>query len=767
MKRSAARVVALVGVVLVVALVATSIKRVPADHQGIRLRDGGSVSRYGPGLHFVRPFSGPLIVYPAGMVERRFPFEGVYEARISTGERVGVVLTLEVDFGANSGEFIHRAFGEDLWRGLSDLVEEAVEIEAAGWMEGGSALDDFADAVVEQMRATMGRAGIRVVGRRVDAFDVMTGDAGAASASVLSRPLRKVVFIGVDGGDWEIILPMVEKGHLPNFAKILKEGTTGPLRSIEPLLSPLIWTTMATGKLPEEHGILSFTVVDPETGRQLPITRMSRRVDALWNILTDRGRTVDVIGWLASYPAENINGAMVTDRAGYLAYAGGGEDKGMAPDIISPTERVEEIAKLMVESEALDHEEFRRILDIDRATFDREKVIEFDKREPVNNLIMLYATAKSFHNIAKHLLATNPPDFLGVYFEWCDAVGHLFMSYAPPRLEWIEEEDYAKFKDVMFNTYVFQDRIIGELIELTDDETVIMIASDHGFKNGPNRPRLSSDIHGGHAAFWHQPVGIIALYGNGIRRGHKLGETTVLDILPTILAFEGIPQARDMPGRILIDAFEDSLASRVDKTVVATLESGKHRGGVSVAAGAADEEALKKLEALGYITPMNPNDYNNLGQRLQRQGEFDKAIEQFKKALAINPNFPGALNNIGVCYGRIGEYSLAEQSFQKALSLKRDDVYAMNNLAIMYMETGNLDKAREYAEMAVSTEPSYANGHLTLGSVSATLGDFERAEREFSRVLELDPANQRAQQNLERVRLERSRGGGSPGGGGR
>jgi tetratricopeptide (TPR) repeat protein len=214
-----------------------------------------------------------------------------------------------------------------------------------------------------------------------------------------------------------------------------------------------------------------------------------------------------------------------------------------------------------------------------------------------------------------------------------------------------------------------------------------------------------------------------------------------------------------MSGKVLIDAFEDSLAARVDRTVVATLESGKGQQRAETASGAADEEALKKLEALGYITPMNPNDYNNLGQRYQQQGEHEKAIEQFKKALAINPNFPGALNNLGVCYGQIGEYDLAEEALKKALSLKKDDVFAMNNLAVMYMETNRLDEAREYAEMAVRTEPSYANGHLTLGSVSATFGDLDRAEAEFARALELDPTSRRAQMNLEKVRLEKSRGG--------
>jgi Flp pilus assembly protein TadD len=478
----------------------------------------------------------------------------------------------------------------------------------------------------------------------------------------------------------------------------------------------------------------------------------------VWNMLGDRGRTVDVVGWLATYPAEDINGLMITDRAGYLAYAGATGGGVLAPGVISPQDSAAAIAKLVVKSETLDYDDFRRILDIDRGTFDKMKVIEFDKINPINNLIMLYATARTYQNIARHLLKTNQPDFLGVYFEWCDAVGHLFMTYYPPRLAWVDEKDFEKYKKVMFNTYDLQDRMLGEMMDLCDDETVIMITSDHGFKSGANRPRLSSDIDGGHAAFWHQLDGIVALYGNGIRRGYRIEGAGVIDVAPTILALEGMPQAADMPGKVLMDAFDDSLAARVNRTVVPTLESGKPQQKATVAAGASDEETMKKLEALGYVTTMNPNDYNNLGQRLQAQGQYDKAIEQFKKALEINPNFPGALNNIGVCYGKIKQYDLAEEAFKKVVSLKKTDVYAMNNLAILYMETGRLEDAARYAEMAVSTEPNYSNGHLSLGSIYATQGDLDRAEKEFMRALELDPASRSAKANLERVRAEKSKG---------
>jgi predicted AlkP superfamily phosphohydrolase/phosphomutase len=60
-----------------------------------------------------------------------------------------------------------------------------------------------------------------------------------------------VLFIGVDGADWEIIQPLMQRGRLPHFAQIVRDGAAGELESIEPMLSPLLWTTMATGKLPK------------------------------------------------------------------------------------------------------------------------------------------------------------------------------------------------------------------------------------------------------------------------------------------------------------------------------------------------------------------------------------------------------------------------------------------------------------------------------------------------------------------------------------
>lgn len=559
------------------------------------------------------------------------------------------------------------------------------------------------------------------------------------------------IFLGVDGADWDVINSLMARGRLPNFKKLVEQGATGPLRSIEPMLSPLLWTTMATGKLPEDHGVLSFTIADPQTGKKVPVSRLYRKVDAFWNMLSDYGRSVHIVGWLATFPAEPINGVMVTDRVGYLAYAEAGQTT--IPGSVSPPERLDDVASLVVPSTSITWEEFRRFVHVDRETFLKNRAMPFDPKNPINNMIMLYASTRTFDTIADHL-AEERPNLLAVYFEWVDATKHLFMHYAPPREPAIDEAAYDMYKDAVDEAYVFQDSIIGTFIERCDDEgRVLIVASDHGFKSGASRPKLSPEIWAGKAAFWHRIDGVICLYGNGVRRGVRLEDASIMDIAPTLLALQGLPRAEDMPGKILTGAFEETLTAGFNRATVPTLQRERQMDDVALTTGdPSTDDALKKLEALGYITPENPDAHNNLGQRYQEQGRYDEAIEEFQKALAINPNFSGALNNLGVCYGKLRRYAEAQSAFENALAINSQDVYAMNNLAVMYVELGQLDKARSYSERSVEVEPNYANGHLTLGSVYATMGKFDLAEQEFLNVLEIDPSNKSAKANLEKVR---------------
>jgi tetratricopeptide (TPR) repeat protein len=738
--------------VIIVFLLGTSIKRVPAGRQGLLIHEDGSIKSFGPGTHLVPPLSDEFVTYPVGELELRFPAEGTFDALTKDGVETVVAVSLRSEFLGESAPYVYRTLGKHFRSALEEKIRDVIELQTARFsVPAGTAMpEDYEAAVVDEIKQIFIESRIVLAAYRFDAWEV----GAVGRVAVGPEPVRRVILLGVDGADWKIIRDLIARGRLPNFRKLVEEGTTGPLRSIEPLLSPLLWTTIATGKLPEEHGILNFTVVDPSTGKKVPISRLYRKVDALWNQLSDYGRTVDIVGWLATFPAEPINGVMVTDRLGYLAYAEADDDPSEIRGIVSPEERLDEIKGLVTQSADVPYEELRRFVHVDREAFLGNRDLPFDPKNPVNNMIMLYASTRTFADIADHL-ADDRPDFLAAYFELVDATKHLFMHYAEPRQPEIDETGFEMFKDAVNEAYAVQDSIIGEFIGRCDSSTVLIVASDHGFKSGDSRPKLQPEIWAGKAAYWHLIDGIICIYGNGIRRGARIEGASILDIAPTVLALQGLPRPRDMPGSVLEDAFDRSLVSGLNRTTVATLQRERELDELALDTGdAATDEALKKLEALGYITPDNPDAHNNLGQRYQEQGNYSEAIEEFKKALAIRPDFPGALNNLGVCYGKLRQHDKAEEVLKKAITLNPQDVYAMNNLAIMYMELKQLDEARSYSEKSVAIEPNYANGHLTLGSIYATMGELSLAEEQFLKALEIDPSNQGARSNLQRVRSQ-------------
>src|SRR5215470_2537970 len=128
---------------------------------------------------------------------------------------------------------------------------------------------------------------------------------------------ERVIVLGLDGMDPETVDLLMSEGKMPNFARLRQDGAYGRLISSKPLLSPIIWTTIATGKTPEQHHIGHFVAVNEKSGEQLPVTSQMRKVKALWNILSDVGRRVDVVGWWATWPAETVRGTVVSDHACY------------------------------------------------------------------------------------------------------------------------------------------------------------------------------------------------------------------------------------------------------------------------------------------------------------------------------------------------------------------------------------------------------------------------------------------------------------------
>ena len=135
---------------------------------------------------------------------------------------------------------------------------------------------------------------------------------GSSSEGSSGVGASKLVVIGIDGMDWSIADPLLAEGRLPNMAALIERGSRADLRSLEPLAkSPVIWTTIATGKGPKKHGITGFL---ESSDKRTPISSRSWTARPIWDVLSDKGYTSGIVNWMVTWPAYPVNGYLVTDR---------------------------------------------------------------------------------------------------------------------------------------------------------------------------------------------------------------------------------------------------------------------------------------------------------------------------------------------------------------------------------------------------------------------------------------------------------------------
>src|ERR1700743_1711924 len=118
----------------------------------------------------------------------------------------------------------------------------------------------------------------------------------------------KVLVIGWGGGGWGMIAPLLQSGQMPALAQLIKGGVRGNLATLQPVLSPMLWTSIATGKRADKHGICGFTEPLADARGIGPVRSTSRQCKAILNILTQNGLKSNWVGWFATNPAEPING---------------------------------------------------------------------------------------------------------------------------------------------------------------------------------------------------------------------------------------------------------------------------------------------------------------------------------------------------------------------------------------------------------------------------------------------------------------------------
>ena len=403
---------------------------------------------------------------------------------------------------------------------------------------------------------------------------------------------KRVMLIGWDAADWKVIHELIDQNMLPNINGMIETGAMGNLRTLSPVLSPMLWTSIATGKRPFKHGIYGFTEPTPDGKSVQPMTNVSRRCKAVWNILNQNDMKSLVVGWWPSHPAEPINGVMVSDFF-HKAPKKPGEPWKLMPGCIHPKSMTERIAEFRIHPMEMRAEHVLPFV---------PKANEVDQNlDPRLSMVMkMLAECTTIHATATDLLEDGEWDFAAIYYDAIDHFCHGFMKYRAPRQDHIPERDFELYKDVVTSAYVYHDMMLGRLMELGGEDTTYILMSDHGFHPDHLRPRSLPTEPAG-PALEHRDYGIFIAKGPGIKQDTLIHGANLLDVTPTILSIYGLPIGEDMDGQPLLDIFEkapeiSTIASWEDCPGV----DGQHPADMALDPGDS-KEALDQLVALGYI----------------------------------------------------------------------------------------------------------------------------------------------------------------------
>lgn len=568
---------------------------------------------------------------------------------------------------------------------------------------------------------------------------------------------KKLLLIGWDAADWKLIGPLIAKGQMPALKQMIDKGVYGNMATMNPPFSPMLWTSVATGKTPDKHGVLGFVEIMPDLQGVRPVSNCSRTTRAIWNILHNQGLKSNLVGWWPSYPAEPINGVVVSDKY-QKVNADPAKRKQPEMDAIHPKSERDDFLKLrMFPTEITKAHILPFIPNAARINQDEDKLLKPFARIMSQNV--------SLHNCATRLLRTTEWDFMAVYHDMIDHYCHTFMKFHPPKQQEVDSEKFEMYKDVVNSAYRLQDMMLGRALDLIDEDTTVIVMSDHGFESGSKRilemPKVNSA-----PAMEHREFGMFVAMGPNIKKNEKLFGAGLVDVGTTILHHFGLPIGRDMDGRVLSEIFVDYKEPKfIDSWDLMPGDFGEldEEAKKDVLS---DQEAMDQLVELGYI--QKPDlDKDILIYKAKCEWKHNLAtvhlgLRQYNKAKELLLELIDEkedLIDISVYYKDLVIIALAQKEYEAALNYfnKLKSIKTEVKYNLFFIEADILDGLNRTQEALVHlTNATNTKGHTLefwrrIGALKYKLGDNKGALDSFEKAIEIEPDNAICHRNMAEV----------------
>lgn len=265
--------------------------------------------------------------------------------------------------------------------------------------------------------------------------------------------MKKLVIIGIDGATFDIIGPGIERGDFPVFKALMERGSWGELKSTVPPLSPVAWTSIATGVEPAKHGILDFVTKVPRTYAFDFTIGAMRKTPALWSILSQQGRKVGVMNMPCSFPPDEVDGYMIAGIDTPRNSKNAAWPDGLMDDL------KKNIGSYMID---LADEIDPRGGD-NRIAYD---IVLDELHRMIDNRL----------NAVLYLMGKYDCDFLFPVFIALDRAQHFFWHFMADN-----PNDSQKLRDSIIGLYKHIDQAVGKILERISPDTTVILLSDHGF----------------------------------------------------------------------------------------------------------------------------------------------------------------------------------------------------------------------------------------------------------------------------------------------
>jgi predicted AlkP superfamily phosphohydrolase/phosphomutase len=369
----------------------------------------------------------------------------------------------------------------------------------------------------------------------------------------------------LDGAELDFVSLAAVEGRLPSFGRILDAGASMHLATLRPTQPNPVWTSVATGKLPPKTGVRSNATYRTWFGHhsiellpdycfaqglvrfgflsEQPHGSASLRTRSLWGILGNAGVSVGITGWPLTHPAQTVRGYLVTDQF-YKQDSLMAEPDDPAgvypPDLLGPAR----VAAAAPDDRAMP----TGAVGVWSGSSTLPRQIGQGSALAIDRL----------YDRVDRALSETGPRFTAVRYRLLDYAGHYYLRYADPRAFGdVSEEERKGFGRVLEASYGLIDGVIGRALDSLEPGGLLLVVSGYGMKPLPLPKRLferligEPELSGTHES---APDGFLLVYGDGVARGRKQ-RGSIVDVLPTLLYYLGLPLGRDMDGDARTDLF--------------------------------------------------------------------------------------------------------------------------------------------------------------------------------------------------------------------